>query len=97
MIKFKLKWGARISLDVPDRDTSAAYSIEAPKELEALIRLDLGLCSGANGHAITDACSGLALNAALSTAKMQSWQPELIEGEEILGKAGPQLPTGAID
>jgi hypothetical protein len=95
MIKYNLKYGISLSLDVTDPNTSAPYTIEAPNpDLERYLRSDLGSAYGHYGHTITDSCRAIDLNVALASHQMARWEGEIAEGLDILESYKPAKISG---
>lgn len=95
MIKYKLKYGIILSLDVTDPNTSKPYTIEAPNPgLEGHLRSDLESAYGHYGHTIADSCRAPDLDVALASPKMARWGAEISEGAEILASYKPSKLTG---
>jgi hypothetical protein len=104
VIKYHLKYGIILELDTDEPDKSALYKLITPAaypQLEALfpsIRKDLSLSHGLYGHSLSTEPKAVNLHHAMSSQHMAHWEPELIEGAEILAKYRPPapLPPGAI-
>lgn len=76
---------AFVILPTDDPDGDAQLEFEGHSHVIMLAREVLLSSSGINGHAIREWTTPLDLNVAMHGRRMKEFEPELIEGHEIVG------------
>jgi hypothetical protein len=83
-----------INVSYPNEKAEIQYS--GDKVAIALFSKWLGRQSGAFGHLIGQATSPIDLHCVLSKPEAKQYQPQIIEGKELVKSYDPQIPDGAI-
>lgn len=101
MIRYQLKYGIILSLNVSDPYESSSYIFQAPtpelKLFETRMGSDLERSHGLYGKTIGRTTTAVDLAAAMKGITMAYWEPTLIEGDEILNSYEPEkFPPNAI-
>lgn len=87
MMRFKLHvkvWPVFVSLDVDHADRYATVGFEGPAYAVGLAREHLFQAHGIDGHFIEPETTPLDLAVAMRSQLMANFEPELVEGREIL-------------
>jgi hypothetical protein len=98
-LKYKLRIGGKdffVSLDVEELQQSAPIIYEGASLGCDYIRSILRNQTGAFGHLISNATNPIDLYAAMMSADMQRFNPELVEGSELVENYDSQIPDGAM-
>lgn len=95
MIRFSLSNGVIVSLDSDDPDLSAIISYEGQPIMIESVRRELESSYGAFGHLITDATTPADLHAAMRKEPMTRFNPQLIEGDNLIPSYKQNIPPGA--
>jgi hypothetical protein len=95
MIKYQLKWGLKVFLNVTDSDTIAPIEFDGNQEWANIVKADLIKSYGAFGHILGTSCTAPDLAAAMINPSMQVYEPKLIEGESLT-VAVANIPDGAF-
>jgi|GEM_PF-2044325 len=98
-IRYRLSWledEVIVSLDVKDPNEIAPIKYEGEAYLIKSVRLWLEKEDGAFGHIIGDRTCAIDLDAAMHSDAMQQFEPELIEGGELVKSYDPGIPDGAV-
>jgi hypothetical protein len=99
MLKYKLVMGGGEFFVVLNVERSNQVS-EILYEGDALgcqyIQFNLSSQTGMFGHLISTATTPVDLDAAMRSIEMQRFNPELIEGEELVQSDNSAIPDGAV-
>jgi len=96
MIKYKLRGDITVSLNSNDPNKSAKIQIEGDEEVVAMVRDRLLSSYGAFGHLIRETTTPIDLNAALKSGNFRLFQPQIIEGAELVKVYDPKVPPDAL-
>lgn len=96
MIKYQLKYGTGVWIDVDDPNASGEIQYSGQTEYIAGVRETLSRQTGAFGHLIGSVTTPIDLDAAMKGAEMQRFRPQIAEGSELVKTYDPGLPKGAI-
>lgn len=99
MIKFRLQIGeasVEVSIAVDDGNKTGIIEYEGDADIVELLRDLLAFEYGAFGHLIGSATTPIDLDAAMKSPALAQWQPELIEGAELVASYDPGIPEGAV-
>ncbi|MBD2025236.1 hypothetical protein [Leptolyngbya sp. FACHB-711] len=96
MLKFRLKYGAEVWVNSIDPNESAMIEFSGNQDWVEIIRDQLKRQYGAFGHLIGTSTTPIDLAAALRSPGMARFQPELIEGAELVERYDPKIPKDAV-
>lgn len=101
MIRYKLNDNfdgteAIVSLDARDPNEYAEIEYSGDKELTDTVRSWLSSAAGAFGHLIGERTTAIDLDAALKGTEAERFNPQLIEGEQLVAIYDPQTPNTAV-
>lgn len=86
-----------ISLEVDDPNTPVALNYSGEPQAIALVQEVLQSSCGLYGHLIGDRTTAIDLDAAINSQAMNQFQPDLIEGREIIEAYTPEsFPEGMV-
>jgi hypothetical protein len=86
-----------ISIDSDDPDVSGAIKYSGDAELIKLLELMISSSYGAFGHSIGDSTTPIDLDAALTIGnKFDKYNPEILEGEDLVKSYESNIPDGAM-
>lgn len=95
MIRYRLKWGLEVFLNASDTDQVAPIEYTGNSDLGSIVLNQIAQSYGAFGHLIGRQCTPPDLAAAMSSKRMEPYNPTLIEGESLT-RAVVNIPDGAL-